>query len=236
MKKQEDKTTRLILEISNYVHKYGEFPRRGTLSIDGIDMGKAITRARTGELTLTKEQIAILERLDDFLSRTEKNIQELEKFYIEHGHLPLGDVYSKYKDIMWTYKSGKVPITESQRKRLEVIGALLDKTERMVRSIEAFYKENGTLPKRGDKTVEGYDMGNAIIGYRNGKRELTISQMERLKTIGITFLNMKIKAEQVVRTRIISENEKSLSEKIKQLKAERDNLINDSNTIKEKKF
>ena len=79
-------------------------------------------------------------------------------------------------------------------------------------------------------------MGNAIIGYRNGKRELTISQMERLKTIGITFLNMKIKAEQVVRTRIISENEKSLSEKIKQLKAERDNLINDSNTIKEKKF
>ena len=42
MKKQEDKTTRLILEISNYVHKYGEFPRRGTLSIDGIDMGKAI--------------------------------------------------------------------------------------------------------------------------------------------------------------------------------------------------
>jgi len=85
MKKQEDKTTRLILEISNYVHKYGEFPRRGTLSIDGIDMGKAITRARTGELTLTKEQIAILERLDDFLSRTEKNIQELEKFYSEHA-------------------------------------------------------------------------------------------------------------------------------------------------------
>lgn len=230
MKKgSRDTTTKLILEISNYVHKNGQFPPRGTLSSDGKDMGKAITRYRTGELDLKKEQIAILERLGDFLSRTEKNIQELEEFYSNHGHLPLGDAYAEYKDIMWTYKSGKVPITEEQRERLDKIGALSDKTERMIRSIETFYKKYGKEPKRGDQTVEGYDMGNAIIGYRNGKRALTLSQVSRLNNIGIELPNALIKDEKNPKTRIIEKSEKTLSEKIKKLKEEKESLITISN-------
>lgn len=228
----EKENTKMILEISNFVYQNGYYPPRGTLSSDHRDMSKALTRYRTGEVFLTEEQVQLLAALDDFLTRTEKNIQEIESFYEKNRCLPTGEK-ERLVGIIGDYKSGKIPITLAQKKRLENIGAFKSNTERMVCSIESFVHHYGKQPKRGDKTPEGYDMGDAIIGYRNGKRALTLNQRERLEIIGISLPNAKIKEEFPLKIRIAKEpGEQRLSERIKKLKQERESLKNE---ISEKK-
>ena len=217
-------TTKLIQEVCDYIYKNGQYPPRGVLSSDGKDLGKALTRYRSGELSLSKEQVELLAQVDDFLSRTEKNIVELEKYYAEHNCLPLGDTNARLREVMKSYKSGEVPLTASQKERLERIGVLLDSTERMVQAIEAYCDKYHKAPGRGKKSPEGYDMGSAIIGYRNGKRKLTLAQKNRLEAKGIALSNATLKAEANITPRIIGEKT-TLSVQIKQLKEERDKLI-----------
>lgn len=219
----ETKTTKMILEIANYVFEYGEFPLKGTFSSDKRDMGKALTRYRTGEDKLTKQQVELLSLLDDFIKKTEKNIAELESYYQLHGCLPISKTNRRLVEVMSSYKMGKVPITESQRKRLDKIGIFQSSTERMVRYIEQYYLHHFELPRPGKKTKEGYDMGNAIKGYRSGKRLLTLNQKERLEKLGINLSKAVIKEEPIFRTRIIKEaSEKSLAQRIKRLKEEKE--------------
>lgn len=221
----ETKTTQMILEIANYVFQYGHFPLKGTLSSDKRDMGKALTRYRTGEDVLTKQQVELLSLLDDFIKQTEKNIRQLEAFYQEHNCLPIGKTNKTLVEVMTTYKTGKVPITESQRNRLEKMGVFLSNTERMVLYIENYYNRYHKLPVSGIKTPEGYDMGSAIKGYRSGKRLLTQGQKERLEKIGINLSNAMIKEEPVLRTRIVREpKEQSLAQRIESLKAEKNDF------------
>lgn len=231
----ENETTKMILEILKYAKKNGEYPTVGVLASNGHDMGKALTRFRTGEVKLTEKQVEMFAMVDDFLSRTEKNIQKLESFYKENGYLPVGEEQKQLVDILWTYKSGKVPINFNQKQRLEAIGAFLSNTERMIRSIEAFYRSEGTTPRRGDKTKDGYDMGNAIIGYRNGKRQLTLNQKNRLEAIGIKLPYARIKDESKVSVRIIPEkSDKTLSERIKKLKQQKESLLGEESNAKKK--
>jgi len=224
---RHEETNLMIREIGVYVKEHGEYPPRGVKASNGKDLGKATTRYRTGEIELTNEQIEMLAMIDDFLSRTEKNIQELEQYYKEFGHIPTGEDNKRLVDIIGTYKSGKVPVTANQRERLEAIGVLISNTERMIRSIEVFYKENGRVPGRGYKTAEGYDMGNAIIGYRRGKRLLTLDQKRRLELLGIDMSQAKIKDEPNIQVREISQKETELSFRIKQLKEEKASIVED---------
>ncbi len=226
----EEKTTKMILEISDFVLQHGVFPPRGTLSSDGRDMGKALTRYRTGEVHLTKTQLELLELIDHFLSRTEYNIREIELFYEQHGVLPIGD--KRMMDTIHSYRIGKVPITLDQQRRLEKIGAFLTPTERMVTFIESYYENYEEIPVRGVKTKEGYDAGNALIGYRTGRRQLTEQQKQRLEKIGVRFRNAMIKDEMDCNIRIISkEQDQLLSEKLKCLKAERELMIQNDDEI-----
>lgn len=219
-----DSTTKLVIEICDYIYAHGEYPPRGFQSKEGKDLGKALTRFRSGETKLTKEQISLLAEADSFLSRTEKNIQELEEYYHLHGCLPLGEEQTRLKDVMGSYKSGQVPITKAQYQRLEAIGVLLSNTERMIRAIEAYCDMYHKAPGRGKKSPEGYDMGSALIGYRNGKRKLTLDQKRRLERKGIFLPNAIIKEEPTTSVRMVDEKE-TLSDKIKKLKAERESLL-----------
>ncbi|MCI9233757.1 MAG: hypothetical protein HFH08_04065 [Bacilli bacterium] len=169
-----DSTAKLVTEVCHYIYTHGEYPPRGTLSSEGKDLGKALTRFRSGETKLTKEQIEILGEADLFLSRTEKNVREIEAYYNMHGCLPLGEENARLVEVMGNYKDGKVPITSAQYQRLEVIGVFLNNTERMIRAIEAYCEKYHKAPSRGKKSPEGYDMGSALIGYRSGKRQLTL--------------------------------------------------------------
>ncbi len=217
----EEKTTSMILEISDFVLTHGEFPSRGVLSSDGRDMGKALTRYRTGEVKLTENQIELLSLIDQFLSKTEKNVREIELFYKENGMLPVGD--KRLMDVIHSYQSGKVPITLDQKQRLESIGAFDTPTERMVRFIESYYEDYGEIPVRGVKSREGYDAGSAVIGYRTGKRKLTENQKNRLERIGIGFRHALIKEEVSLNIRVVH-SEYTLSQKIEQLRNEKDSL------------
>lgn len=221
--KREEKTTKLISEISRAYQQNGR-PKRNELTTDGRDMGKGLTRMKTLELHLTDDQLYCLAMLDDFSSQTEKNIQELETFYEKNGCLPLGEDYKHLKDVMYSYKSGKVPLTESQKDRLEAIGVFLTNTERMIQAIEIFYDKFGLLPKKGDKSKEGYDMGLALIGYTTGKRQLTLEQKQRLEKKGVVFENALIKEPPKLKIRLIEEKE-TLSEQIKRLKMEKATLL-----------
>lgn len=219
-----DSTTQLVIEICNYIYANGEYPPRGFLSSEKKDLGKALTRFRTGETKLTDEQISRLADADSFLSRTEKNIRELEEYYREHGCLPLGAEQVRLRDVMGSYKSGDVPITKEQHQRLEAIGVLLSNTERMIRAIEAYCDKYHKKPGRGQKSPEGYDMGSALIGYRSGKRKLTLDQKRRLEKKGIFLPNATIKEELTTSVRVV-EGKETLSDKIEKLKAERERLI-----------
>lgn len=217
-------TTKLIIEICDYIYTHGEYPPRGFLSSDGKDLGKALTRYRSLETPLNQEQIELLTQADLFLSRTEKNIQEIEAYYKTHQCLPLGEENARLVEIMGNYKEGKVPITKEQRDRLDKMGVFFSKTERMIQAIEAYYKENHKVPGRGKKSPDGYDMGSALIGYRNGKRRLTLEQKQRLEKIGISLPNAVMKEEAKLSTRVIDKKE-TLSDKIEKLRAERESLI-----------
>lgn len=219
--------TELVEEICAYIFEHGQYPPRGYLSKTGKDLGKALTRFRTGEVRLEKQQIELLAAADEFLSRTEKNIQELEQFYHEHGHLPLGEENIRFREIMGSYKSGKVPITKEQQARLENIGVLLDSTERMIRAIEAYCEKNHKAPGKGKKSPEGYDMGSALIGYRTGRRKLTLAQKRRLEAKGISLPNAVIKEEKQIAVRVIPKKE-TLADQIQKLKQERETLVSSS--------
>ncbi len=219
-----DVTDKLVIEICNYIYEHGEYPPRGVISSEGKDLGRALTRFRIGETKLTNEQIEFLGKADKFLSRTEKNIQELEAYYQVHGCLPLGDEHVRLREVMGSYKSGQVPITKEQYQRLEAIGVFLSNTERMVQAIESYCDKFHKAPTRGKKSPEGYDMGNAIIGYRSGKRQLTLEQKQRLERIGISLPNASLKEDAIVSIRQIEKKE-TLSDKIEKLKAEKESLI-----------
>ncbi len=173
---------------------------------------------------MTKDQIELLAHADDFLSRTERNIRELEIYYQQHGCLPLGEKNHRLTDVMGSYKSGQVPLTEVQKHRLELIGVLLDSTERMIRAIEAYCDRYHRAPVRGMKSPEGYDMGSALIGYRSGKRKLTPTQKMRLEAKGILLPNATIKEERPSSVRIVEEKP-TLAQQIQSLKAEKETLI-----------
>lgn len=226
-------TTKLILEICDYIIKNGEEPPRGTLSSDGRDMGNALKRYRSREIPLNEAQIGLLAAVDDFLARTEKNIRELEEFYRIHGHLPLGDTYIKYKGIMDSYKNGVVPVTEKQKERLEKIGVFLSNTERMIRAIENYYTTYHKIPSKDAKSPEGYNMHDAIKGYKSGKRKLTFDQKKRIEALGIPLPNAVIKEETVFHIRTVSEKV-TLADQIEQLKKERKALFLKDATLKHK--
>lgn len=217
-------TNQLIIEICAYIYEHGEYPPRGFLSRDGKDLGKALTRFRTLETPLSQEQIKLLAEADSFLSRTEKNIQEIEAYYELHKCLPLGETNVRLVEIMGNYKEGKVPITKEQRVRLEKMGVFLSKTERMVRSILAYYNEYHKVPGKGKKSPDGYDMGVALIGYRTGKRMLTLNQKERLEQKGILLPNAVIKEEGKLSIREI-DKKTTLADQIEELKKERNSLV-----------
>ncbi|MCI8544847.1 MAG: hypothetical protein HFH09_01290 [Bacilli bacterium] len=219
-----DSTAKLVTEVCDYIYTNGDYPPRGFLSSDGKDLGKALTRFRTGETKLTNEQISRLADADSFLSRTEKNIRELEEYYHMHGCLPLGEEQVRLRDVMNSYKSGDVPITKEQYQRLEAIGVFFSNTERMIQAIEAYCNKYHKAPGRGKKSPEGYDMGSALIGYRSGKRQLTLDQKRRLESKGISLPNATIKKEPIISVRI-EERKETLSDKIEKLKAERASLM-----------
>lgn len=217
----EQNTTKMVLEICDYFFEKGKFPEKGILSSDGRDMGKALIRYKMGDAALTESHVELLSLLSDFMNRTEKNIQELENYYQKNHCLPIGEKQKIWTRVMSSYKHGKVPITEQQRQRLEKIGVFKTTTERMIQSIENYYHEYGEAPIRGQKSKEGYDMGNAIIGYRNGKRLLTLGQKVRLERIGISLPRAQIKEEQTWSIRVITKKDSkkiTLAERIRELK------------------
>lgn len=219
-----DSTIKLVTEVCDYIYAHGEYPPRGLLSSEGKDLGKALTRFRTGETQLKPEHINLLAQADSFLSRTEKNIRELEEYYRLHRCLPLGEEHVRLREVMDSYKSGQVPITKAQYQRLEVIGVFLSNTERMVQAIEAYCDMYHKAPGRGKKSPEGYDMGSALIGYRSGKRMLTLGQKQRLEKKGILLPNAIIKEEPTISVRTV-EGKETLSDKIEKLKAEKESLV-----------
>ncbi len=213
-----DSTAKLVTEVCDYIYKNGDYPPKGFLSKEGKDLGKALTRFRTGETKLTNEQIECLGRADSSLSSTEKNIRELEEYYRVHGCLPVGEEQVRLRDVMNSYKSGDVPITNEQYQRLEAIGVFLSNTERMIQAIEAYCNKYHKAPGRGKKSPEGYDMGSALIGYRSGKRQLTLDQKQRLESKGILLPNATIKNAPIISVRI-EERKETLSDKIESRKS-----------------
>ena len=94
----------------------------------------------------------------------------------------------------------------------------------MIQAIEAYCNKYHKAPGRGKKSPEGYDMGSALIGYRSGKRQLTLDQKRRLESKGISLPNATIKKEPIISVRI-EERKETLSDKIEKLKAERASLM-----------
>lgn len=223
MATSEEKTTQLIKEIVIYTKMHGNLPKKGVLSSDGRDMGKALTEYRSGKRSLTKGQLELLALLDSFESIAEKNIQKLEENYNEHGYLSLSkENDSQLQQALYNFRNGKTPITSSQRNRLEKIGAFSTVTELMISSIEEFYEKYKVLPKIGDTNIRNKDMGIAIANYKQGKLALTLGQKMRLERLGLSLSKAKIKEEKGFSVKIIPEKKDTLSDKIMSLRTKKE--------------
>ncbi|MCI8446195.1 MAG: hypothetical protein HFH31_01725 [Bacilli bacterium] len=226
MNELEQQITRILIELANYVCTYGEFPPKGTLSSDGIDMNQLLYNYRNGKIEFTEKQEHLISLLIHLLSKTEWNIREVEYYYCTYGYLPYSKECHKLRKAISDFRTGKIAITESQQKRLEAIGALSTATEKTVRSIEEFYSIHNRLPEYGEYNHRYCDMGRAIVDYQNGNRLLTLGQKVRLEKIGISFKKIQVKKEPGLAIRLVEE--KSISQrKINRLKKARDSFIED---------
>ena len=222
LKKEE--ITKLLIEVSHIFCTYGEFSDE-LISSTGYDIRQFLCDCYAEKIEFTNTQIDLFYLLKRLISKTEKNIIELENYYRIYGCLPTSRENSRLYKAINDYKHGKIALTETQKSRLENIGALSSATEKMVFSIEQFYIENNRLPLKGECNHYFYDMGQAIEDYQNGIRLLTINQKMRLEKLGVHFRNVLLKEEEELSIQLVDRETKIRSKRLTQLKKEREMLL-----------
>lgn len=192
---KEKEKERKIRIIEEFCKKHKRLPKYNE-KVEGILLGKFLCNIKSGNTSITYEQIDRLLQLGFSLdtcgeeNSKEKKIKLVEKFYQKYRRLPRTNEIVEGISLgifLKNIKDGNTTITSEQMNRLTALGfkieSIEDKKERKIRLVEEFYRINKRLPRQREM-YEGVAIGNFLDSIKHGGTSVSEEQMNRLLILG----------------------------------------------------